>query len=89
MNFEEFCTRFLELKAAQTPMVVVTLTGERGHAPQDVGARMIAGSEGLIAGTIGGGKIERKCLDLAREMLLDPECRQGRSVTWNLKRDVG
>ncbi len=89
MNFEEFCTRFLELKTARTPMVVVTMTGERGHAPQDVGARMIAGVEGLIAGTIGGGKIERKCLDTAREMLLDPDCRQGRSVTWNLKRDVG
>jgi xanthine dehydrogenase accessory factor len=89
MNFEEFCTKFLEFRAAGIPLVVVTLTGERGHAPQDVGARMMVGREGLLAGTIGGGKIERKCLDLALEMLLDPACREGRSVTWNLQRDVG
>ncbi len=89
MNFEEFCIRFLELKGRGIPLVVVTMTGERGHAPQDVGARMIAGKEGLIAGTIGGGKIEKKCLDFAKTLLEDPSVRTGIAVTWNLQRDVG
>jgi xanthine dehydrogenase accessory factor len=88
-NLEIFCEAFLRLRAAKTPIVVVTLTGERGHAPQDLGARMIAGSEGILFGTIGGGKIEKKCLDLCRELLASGTMPVRHSVHWNLKRDVG
>ena len=88
-NFEMFCETFLKLRAARTPIVVVTLTGERGHAPQDLGARMIAGSGGILFGTIGGGKIEKKCLDLCRELLSSGVPAARHSVHWNLKRDVG
>lgn len=92
-NFELFCEVFLRLRQAQTPLVVVTLTGERGHAPQDLGARMIVGQEQILFGTIGGGKIEKKCIDFAREMLgasHGPARVPARAaVVWNLTRDVG
>jgi xanthine dehydrogenase accessory factor len=88
-NFELFCEAFLKLRQAQTPLVVVTMTGERGHAPQDLGARMIVGLETILFGTIGGGKIEKKCIDQAREMLHSAGGPNRQSVVWNLRRDVG
>jgi xanthine dehydrogenase accessory factor len=88
-NFESFCETFLKYRSSGTPLVVVTLTGERGHAPQDLGARMMVGERDILFGTIGGGKIEKKCLDFAREMLLSSRGAPRQSVTWNLKRDVG
>ena len=87
-NFERFCERFLELRRARVPMVVATLLGERGHAPQDAGARIILGQDGILFGTIGGGKIEKKCMDHARE-LLGSSVPEPRLMQWNLQRDVG
>jgi xanthine dehydrogenase accessory factor len=88
-SFEDFCEKFLEWRKAGTPVVVVTLTGERGHVPQDLGARMVVGREGILFGTIGGGKIEKKCIDLAHSFLEKDEGASKHSFTWNLQRDVG
>jgi xanthine dehydrogenase accessory factor len=88
-SFEEFCSAFLKFRELKTPLVVVTMTGERGHAPQDVGARMLVGSNGLLYGTVGGGKIEKKCIDLAQVYLASEERIPHQSFTWNLKRDIG
>ena len=88
-SFEEFCAAFLKFREQKTPLVVVTMTGERGHAPQDVGARMLVGTDGLLFGTVGGGKIEKKCIDLAQEYLASQERVPHQSFTWNLKRDIG
>ncbi len=70
-------------------MVVVTLTDIVGHAPQDVGARMIVGKDEVLFGTVGGGKIEKRCIDTAREFLAAKEKVASRSFTWNLPRDIG
>ncbi|MBU6152801.1 MAG: XdhC family protein [Bdellovibrionales bacterium] len=88
-SFETFCERFLELKRAGTPMVVVTLTGERGHVPQDLGARMVVGDDGILFGTIGGGKIEKRCIEQAQEYLSAKDGPTKYSFTWNLQRDIG
>jgi xanthine dehydrogenase accessory factor len=88
-NFESFCTRFLELKSQTIPLVIVTMIGEKGHAPQDIGARMIVGVGGILFGTVGGGKIEKKCLDLAMGFLKQSGRVPHQSFHWNLKRDVG
>jgi xanthine dehydrogenase accessory factor len=88
-SFEVFCEKFLQWRMAGTPMVVVTLTGERGHVPQDLGARMVVGKDGILFGTIGGGKIEKKCIDLSLEFLQRNEAVSKYSFTWNLQRDIG
>jgi xanthine dehydrogenase accessory factor len=88
-NFEVFCEKFLEWRRAGTPIVVVTLTGERGHVPQDLGARMVVGHEGILFGTIGGGKIEKRCIELSREYLEAKDGPLKRGFTWNLQRDIG
>jgi len=89
MNFEVFCAKFLEWRKQGLPIVVVTLTGERGHAPQDLGARMVVSQEGILFGTIGGGKIELRCIEEARKMLTDRSALRHQSFTWNLQRDIG
>lgn len=70
------------------PFVVITLVAARGHVPQDIGAKAIVTAQGLKWGTIGGGKIEARCIAHAKDRLSqpgrDPEIR-----IWNLQRDVG
>lgn len=72
-----------------TPFVMATLVGTRGSAPQVVGAKMIADEEGLIAGTIGGGKVEAKCLQYGADMLSGTHNLGPHMVTWHLQDDVG
>lgn len=68
--------------------VMVTMTGVRGSAPQEVGAKMLVTTEGLFSGTIGGGKVEMAAITKSKEILTgdqkDPE-----AVTWNLQKDIG
>ena len=63
-----FCQHFLKFHSEGRSMVIVTMTANRGSAPQDIGARMIVGNEGLLFGTVGGGKIEKRCLDQSLEL---------------------
>lgn len=84
-----FCQHFLKFHSEGRSMVVVTMTANRGSAPQDIGARMIVGSDGLLFGTVGGGKIEKRCLDQANELLQTKERIPSQSFTWNLQKDIG
>lgn len=67
--------------------MVVTMVFARGSAPQEIGARIIVGAEGLLFGTVGGGKVEQKCIAHAQELL--NEKRDHDFVEWNLQKDVG
>jgi xanthine dehydrogenase accessory factor len=49
--------------------VLVTVVATRGHAPTEPGIKMLAGREGLIAGTVGGGAIEKLALAEAAAVL--------------------
>ena len=88
-NLISFCETFLRFKAERKPMVVVTLTHFRGDAPQEVGARMIVGQEGILFGTVGGGKIERRCIEQSQQFLSEESAVTSQSFTWNLQRDIG
>lgn len=68
-------------------LVVVTVIEARGSTPADAGAKLIATSGGLHAGTVGGGKIEARTLSEAASLLDSPAS----TVThrWNLQRDIG
>ncbi|MEY3896872.1 MAG: xanthine dehydrogenase accessory protein XdhC [Verrucomicrobiota bacterium] len=67
--------------------VVVTITAVRGSVPGQLGAKAIVTLGGLVAGNLGGGKVEAKALEQAAAVLDgDEPCV---STSWNLQRDVG
>lgn len=49
--------------------VLATIVEEEGSSPRGAGAQMLAGADGLAAGTIGGGAAEGAALELAGELL--------------------
>lgn len=56
------------LSASGTPCVLVTVAAGRGSVPREPGTKMVVWRE-AFAGTIGGGQLEFKALEIAREML--------------------
>ena len=77
-----------QLEGEGESFAVITLVAERGHVPQDLGAKAVVTKEGLRAGTVGGGKVEAKAIRHAQARL-----EAGDSVpeflVWNLTKDVG
>jgi len=71
-----------------TPFVVVTLARVEGHVPQDPGAKALIGEGGLISGTVGGGKLEARAIDVAREMLVNSVSRP-ELLRLDLQTDLG
>lgn len=85
MNIWNACQKLTE---TQTSFVMVTMTGVRGSAPQDIGAKMIVTAEGLYFGTVGGGKVEMAAIKRSKE-ILSSEDLEPQLVTWNLQKDIG
>jgi xanthine dehydrogenase accessory factor len=56
-------------KKAGTPVVLATVIESLGSAPREEGARMLIRADGSIAGTIGGGAIEKKIVDEALQLM--------------------
>ena len=50
-------------------LVLVTVVASSGATPRGAGARMLIGPQGRIAGTIGGGAVEYRSEQIAREVL--------------------
>jgi xanthine dehydrogenase accessory factor len=69
--------------------VVVTMTGARGSSPQDPGAKIIVTSNGLYAGTVGGGKVEMAAIKKAQSILKISSQTPPELITWNLQTDIG
>ncbi len=67
--------------------VLITITAVRGSVPGVLGGKALITAEGLIAGNLGGGKVEAKAIAQALELLCSKECYK--ASTWNLQRDVG
>lgn len=51
--------------------VLATIIWDDGSAPRGKGSQMLVNSDGLVAGTIGGGAVEGRSIVLAQEMLRD------------------
>lgn len=76
-----------ELRRQGECFVVATISGQRGSVPADAGSKALITREGLVSGTLGGGKIEAMAIRKAMELLESgAACLH---VTWNLQRDVG
>lgn len=99
-----FVERLAELSNGGMPFVCVTLVQAVGSTPQDAGSKMLVTAEGLVMGTVGGGKVEHKAIQHAQEMLKGgrmqdagwgaenpspPHPPSCLLLEWNLKRDVG
>ena len=80
--------RLSALEAEGTAFVLVILTEALGSTPQDTGAKMLVTAAGLHRGTIGGGKVEARAIELAAELLREGTATP-QSVNWTLKGDVG
>lgn len=57
-------TALLEVEAGR-PVTLVTIVRTIGSTPRGAGAALLAGTSGLLAGTIGGGLLEHHCVQLA------------------------
>lgn len=68
--------------------VVVTILQVRGSVPGMLGGKMVVTVEGLVAGTVGGGRVEAKVIEEGQRLLGDEDAMCA-EVVWNLQRDVG
>jgi len=88
MKDDPLYEQIVSLENEGTAFVFVVLVESLGSTPQDSGAKMLVTPAGLHAGTVGGGKVEAKAIEVAQEML-----RSGNTATryfnWTLKTDVG
>ena len=88
MSDASFYEQIVSLEGEGLAFVVVILVDALGSTPQDSGAKMLVTTAGLHNGTVGGGKVEAKALELAAEMLAGGASTP-RFVNWALKTDVG
>jgi xanthine dehydrogenase accessory factor len=86
-----FIESLAEMSQSGVPFVCVTMVQALGSTPQDAGSKMLVTAGGLVTGTVGGGRVEHKALEHARQMLTQPanQAPLNELVEWNLKRDVG
>ena len=56
-------------------LVLVTVVASSGATPRGAGARMLVGPQGRITGTIGGGAVEYRSEQIAREVLAEGQSR--------------
>src|SRR6266498_939225 len=78
-----------DLMAAEVPLVTVTIVDTVGSVPQDRGAKAIVTADGLVYGTVGGGKVETKAIAEAQRMLRGEIDGNTHFAQWNLQKDVG
>lgn len=77
------------LNLEQKDYVLITMVNVRGSAPQDIGAKALISRNGLVAGTVGGGKVEAEAIKHAIEILENSEKQNPEILTWNLQKDIG
>ena len=83
-----FYEQLAALERESAAFVLVVLVDALGSTPQDTGAKMLVTPAGLLAGTVGGGRVEAKAITLAQELLASAATAP-RFVNWTLKGDVG
>ncbi len=58
-----------------TPVALARVVAHKGSAPRGTGSRLLAGGQGLLAGTIGGGLAEAKTLEACQQALAEGTAR--------------
>lgn len=88
-NRAEFLQESVRLHQERIPYCTVTVADARGSIPQEIGAKALITSSGLFLGTVGGGKIEQRACDKARELLAAPAAAKAVLERVNLHKDLG
>ncbi len=68
-TFSSFLNKAEELLAGCTEFIICTVVNSSGSSPQKPGSRMIVTKTGNFFGTVGGGKVESVCIEVALNML--------------------
>jgi xanthine dehydrogenase accessory factor len=78
-----------DLVHSGTPFVAVTVVDTLGSTPQDKGSKMLVTHEGRVFGTVGGGKVEVRAIQEAKNLLEDDQAPKTRFFQWSLEKDIG
>lgn len=70
-------TQLLYQLEKQSACVLVTLTDSQGSAPRKAGAQMLVGAAGRLVGSVGGGAVEGRCIELSRQLLVQRRSDRG------------
>jgi xanthine dehydrogenase accessory factor len=62
--------QILDKQPGFVPLALATITGTSGSTPQKPGSSALFSSAGLLSGTVGGGILEAKVLEIARQAVL-------------------
>jgi xanthine dehydrogenase accessory factor len=65
-------------------IALATIVETKGSTPREVGAKMVVGKDGLIAGTIGGGITEAKVIEEIKQALKEGK---GKLLTYHLTKE--
>ncbi len=77
--------QYLDHQSDKSPMVLATVTGTQGSAPQKPGSSALFDRRGIVSGTVGGGVVEGRVEKLSREALLSKKSGYFR---FNLANDI-
>ena len=66
----DWISALAQLQEQGEPCVLVTIIEERGSTPRNAGSKMVVSAAGLFD-TIGGGHLEYKAMQIARQMLAE------------------
>lgn len=86
---QTFIEALNELSAAGEPFVAVTVVDTVGSTPQDRGSKMLVTAAGRQHGTVGGGKVEVRCIAEAQRILSDRTSPKSEFFQWSLNKDIG
>lgn len=91
----DYVAKAAELAREGRTFVTVTLVQPEGHVPQDIGAKAIIGSGGLLWGTVGGGRLEARAIEHAQKLIAAAETHGAAGapvpemVRYDLQQDLG
>ena len=77
-----------KLQVANVPFCLVTMVDGKGSIPQIIGAKAIFTGDGLHIGTVGGGRMEVKCQEKAKELLNGDSSEKNFFARWNIQKDI-
>lgn len=69
----EIVQHILDSQKAGENLVLVTVVRRAGSTPRGIGSQMLVSSEGLVCGTIGGGPVEARAIERAKQLLSSGE----------------
>ncbi len=81
---DEIYEKVLEYKKKGLDGVLITAVEKKGEGPVEVGKKLFVGEDGKLYGTVGGGALEHKAIETAKELMKD---RENRLVCYLLNED--